>query len=382
MSADAGRDATKAAADTLAFLRTAVHDLKNPLHSIVLFIAALKQSDDPERIRYLIDRLDRSTRGLDGLFRRLLDLSRLDLGKVEPHFSVFDIAPLFQTLESQFQPIADQKGLKFSVVFDGPGYVLADPVMTTEILINLLSNAVRYTAAGAISLRGRREQDKVVIEVCDTGQGIDRDKRAAIFEEFVQLSPGQRRPGQGLGLGLAIVKRLAASMGTQVAVASEPGRGSVFSFALPISATAPAARAPLTTRERLKGLLVLVIDSDAYALAAMEALLSANGCFVILARTLEEAALKIDQAERLPDVLVTETRLADGTSHSDVRERCAQWLGSLPPTLLVSTTLSQAGVQRQQDSPAVDLRVLPKPAAPEDILDALAQLSQVPGAQA
>lgn len=364
--------------DKERFLSAAVHDLKNPLHSIVLFIAALKQSvDEPERIRYLIDRLDRSTRGLDALFKRLLDMSRLDLGKSVPVVSVFDLAVLFETLEGQFAPFAEQKGIGFSAHLDEPLWVRADPVMTTEILINLLSNAFRYTKTGSVMLRGRKTPGGVQIEVCDTGQGILPEKVQRIFEEFSQLADENGSGSeQGLGLGLAIVRRLASAMESEVVVQSEWGRGSVFGFCLPLSLIAPNKSPDTAARRALRGLLVLVIDEDVHALTAMEALLVGAGCFVMLARNLIEAEEKLETHERFPDAIISEAVFKDGSDCARIQQRLTEIVGMTLP-LLVVTKASDLQAKRLNSpgeitsSPTI---IVTKPAGSDEILEALCQL--------
>ncbi len=357
------------------FLSTAVHDLKNPLHSIVLFIAALKQSEDPERINYLIERLDRSTRGLDALFKRLLDLSRLDLGESLPDNSVFDAHALFQTLESQFAPLAERKGLSFASELAESVFIRADPVMTTEILINLLSNAFRYTSQGRVSLRGRREGHFLIIEVCDTGGGIAPEMLDSIFEEFVQVAPRTGVSKQGLGLGLAIVQRLAKCMGTKVSVQSQLDRGSIFAFSLPLSSEPlPKIRHP-ESNAVLRGLLILIIDEDVHALTAMEALLVSSGCFVMLARNLQEAELKLEANERLPDLLVCEAQFEVGLDCHGLRRRL-EAITQIKLPMLVVTKYSESeyllgvNTQRAERTPPT----LMKPASSDEILGELARL--------
>jgi two-component system, sensor histidine kinase len=364
--------------DKERFLSTAVHDLKNPLHSIVLFIAALKQSiDEPERIQYLIDRLDRSTRGLDALFKRLLDISRLDLGKTIPVVSVFDLGTLFETLEGQFAPFAERKDLRFSTHLEEPVWVRADPVMTTEILINLLSNAFRYTKEGAISLRSQRGDTGVMIEVCDTGEGISPETVQFIFDEFAQVSNGRHIGSKkGLGLGLAIVQRLARAMGTEVSVQSQIGRGSVFRFRLPVSLEAPRKALDVTARQALRGLLVLVVDDDVHALTAMEALLVASGCFVMLARNLSEAEVKLEANERFPDLVISESIFNEGPDCAQLMLRLEEIMGTAPPLLIVTRESNHSGTRPsvQARSGTQKVVVITKPAGSEEILESLCQL--------
>jgi two-component system, sensor histidine kinase len=358
--------------DLERLLSTVVHDLKNPLHSIVLFIAALKQSEDPERIRYLIDQLEKSTRGLDGLFKRLLDVSRISSGATKASQSVFAMHTIFDTLENQFGIVAEGKELNYFVTLSEPVFVIADPVITLEILINLLSNAFRYTNCGSVWLRGKTTGESFLIEVCDTGEGISKDKQQLIFDEFFQLEKRSTESLQGYGLGLAIVRQLAASMGVQISLQSELGKGSTFSFSLPLSKDTETICSPLLTKPSLRGLLVLVVDDDSHALAAMEALLVASGCFVMLARDLAEAAKKLEVNERFPDILISESMLSTQSGEiktfEDVSLLCTKLMGFGIPHLIVTKLLPEQFNHKTRP------KMIRKPASSEEILNGVCSL--------
>ncbi len=147
------------------FLAAASHDLRQPIHAIGLFVGALKEEIRDGRGRYLVDRLERSMAGLDELFNRLLDISRLDAGTIEPKVSVFAIGPLLQTLETRFAHMAEQRRLDFRVHVPRPCSVRSDPALLVEILMNLLSNAFRYTERGGILMGTRRRGDRLLIQV-------------------------------------------------------------------------------------------------------------------------------------------------------------------------------------------------------------------------
>jgi signal transduction histidine kinase len=333
----ASRTAERALAERTRFLAAASHDLRQPVHAIGLFVGALKEEIHEGQARYLIDRLDRSMSGLDDLFNRLLDIARLDTGKITPTFSAFAIAPVLQTLENRFAQLAQQRGLRFRVHARAAHAVRSDPALLIEILMNLLSNAFRYTERGGILLGARRRGDRLLIQVWDTGPGIPGRHLSSIFDEFVQLdrSTGNHRPG--LGLGLAIVRRLGDVLECPVSVRSRHGRGSVFQISVPLTAEpASPSSQEAAADTSLAGILVLVVDDEMDILVGMEASLASWGCFVLLARSVEEVREHLTLAERFPDLLITDHRLADGETSEDVVRAMEELVPVQVPILVVS----------------------------------------------
>ena len=231
--------AARAAAESASraksqFLAAASHDLRQPLHAMGLFAAALAaRVRDPE-VRPLVASIRASVEALEELFAQLLDLSRLDAGALEPARASVALGPLLARLAADFAPQASAAGLALRIVPTRLA-VDTDPVLLERILRNLVANAVRYTPAGGVVIGARRRAGAVRVDVIDSGIGIAEHDRARVFDEFVQLAaaPRHHAGGRGMGLGLAIVRRLAALCGHQVELASTPGRGSRFSITLP-----------------------------------------------------------------------------------------------------------------------------------------------------
>jgi len=370
--------AHQAVREKTRFLAAASHDLRQPVHAIGLFVGALKEEIREGRGRYLVDRLERSMAGLDELFNRLLDISRLDAGTIEPKMSVFAIVPLLQTLETRFAHMAENRRLDFRVHVPRPCSVRSDPALLVEILMNLLSNAFRYTERGGILMGTRRRGDRLLIQVWDTGIGIPPEHIDKIFGEFVQLGNSSRDRRHGLGLGLAIVRRLSDGLGCPVRVRSRPRRGSLFEISVPLSAEpAPLERIadPDFDPALLQGMLVLVVDDELDILIGMEALLVSWGCFVILARSVGEARRHLDQAERFPDLLITDHRLGDNTGSADVVAIVSELVPVPVPVIVVSgdaTAPLQALADRQGWS------LLPKPVNPARLRSLVVELTVQP----
>jgi CheY-like chemotaxis protein len=193
-------------------------------------------------------------------------------------------------------------------------WVRSDLILLERIILNLVSNAVRYTASGSVVVGCRRRGDTVHIEVWDSGPGIPEDQRRNIFGEFYRLAGGNTHGG--LGLGLAIVDRLCNLLGHPIQLVSTVDKGSRFSVTVPVV----TARAQFAEPQRAqiaidahRGKLVIVIDDDALVLDSMSGLLRNWGCRVVAAATPDEALADLGPEER-PDLIICDYRLANGQS--------------------------------------------------------------------
>ncbi|MGE5648981.1 MAG: hybrid sensor histidine kinase/response regulator [Bacillota bacterium] len=347
------RTAEQACADKTRFLAAASHDLRQPVHAISLFVAALKLENFDTRAKYLVDRLDRSLAGLDELFNRLLDISRIDAGVITPSARVFEAHPIGQTLETRFAPLAAGKALRFHVHCPKGLFLHTDAELLIELIMNLLSNAFRYTERGGVLLAFRPRGDKALVQVWDTGCGIPEDHLDRIFDEFVQLGNPSRDRRKGLGLGLAIVKRLSGILGCTLHVRSTPGKGSLFELEVArstdISAADYAATQAQQAEQDLSGMLVLVVDDEIDILAAMEAILSSWGCYAILARSIDEALKYVDASLRYPDVLITDHRLGDHKTSFDAVRAVSAVVPYEIPVIVISGEANSVLEREVQD---------------------------------
>ena len=252
------------------FLAAVSHDLMQPLNAARLFSAALSHQDDalPADARELVRHLDSSLRSAEDLISDLLDISRLENGRITPDRHAFVLNNLFDTLGAEFRVLAAEHGVDFRLR-GSRLRVDSDIKLLRRILQNFLTNAFRY-AKGRVLLGVRREGQHLRLEVWDRGAGIPEDKRKVIFEEFKRLDSHQTRAEKGLGLGLAIADGLCRVLGHSLEVRSWPGKGTVFRVSVPIARqAAPAPSAPVEqTGQPLAGLpvgLALVADGDGFA---------------------------------------------------------------------------------------------------------------------
>ncbi|ESZ13071.1 sensor histidine kinase [Mesorhizobium sp. L48C026A00] len=217
------------------FLAAASHDLRQPLHALNLFVAQLRDETGPAKRSQLVARIDAAVASMNELFEALLDMSKLDAGILEPSLSDFPVEHLLKRLETTFGGAAGEKGLRFTVV-PNTAWVRSDFILLERILLNLVSNAMRYTTHGGVVVGCRRRGGQLRIDICDSGVGIPAEQQRNIFAEFVQLAAPKPDPRSGLGLGLSIVDRLGRLMDHPIEVNSRVGRGSRFSISVPLVA--------------------------------------------------------------------------------------------------------------------------------------------------
>jgi signal transduction histidine kinase len=343
------------------FLAAASHDLRQPLHALGLFVAALNDRIRRPTVRGLMDNINRCVAALETLFNALLDLSRLDAGIVSPEMRHVPLAPLLERLAAEYAPQARAKGLAWQAPVRAL-VVRTDALLLERILRNLLSNAIRYTPRGGVRLDCTREGADVCITVSDTGIGIAPEHQQAVFREFVQLHNPERDRSKGLGLGLAIVERLVRLLGARLELRSTPGVGTIFRLWLP--AGDPSAT---DVTEDTDGLLavakeptrrVLVIDDELEVRQAMMALLVGWGYTVIPTASADEALDALDQA---PDVIVADYRLREGHTGIEAIHHIRQRFGTSIPALLVTGDTSTDHLREVQEG---GLAFLHKPVPP------------------
>jgi CheY-like chemotaxis protein len=250
---------------------------------------------------------------VDELLSALLDISKFDSGAYTPAISDFRIDGILKALVTEHLPqvVARQLTLKWVPC---SAVVRSDPVLTSRVLRNFLSNAMRYTPEGGILMGCRRRRDGVEIQVWDSGIGIPREKWHDIFEEFHRLSTDSHAADRGIGLGLAIVDRIARCLNHEIRVRSTLGEGSMFSILLPfgrIEEQTPQDGAFHLPQglDRVAGKSLLVIENDPAELNAMQALLEAWHCSVMVAADADAAITQLRLGAIQPDIILADYHL-------------------------------------------------------------------------
>jgi signal transduction histidine kinase len=219
------------------------HELRTPLNAIIGLTEMMVKNAarfGTEKAQEPLQRVNRAGTHLLGLINQVLDLSKIEAGKLELNPQTVQLAPLINEVISTAGQLAEQN--KNCLVVDAQenlGALTVDPMRLRQILLNLLSNACKFTKQGEVRLRARRVangRDWVELAVADTGIGMTPEQQAKLFEEFTQADTSTAQRYGGTGLGLAITRKLARMMGGDVTVQSEPGKGSVFTVRLPSGA--------------------------------------------------------------------------------------------------------------------------------------------------
>lgn len=363
------------------FFASASHDLRQPLHALGLFGEALKQHVRSGELQTLAAQISGSISSLETLLNALLDVSRLDAGNIEIRKRHFPASQLFDRIQQQYEGPAAAKGLSLKV--RPCNWILySDPVLLERILINLVSNAVRYTSSGRVLIAGRKRGNHLVIQVWDTGLGIPQNALETIFEEFVQLNNPERDREQGLGLGLAIVARTVNLLGLRITVHSRVGHGSVFSLVVPLGSThqiSPPELPSIPVAASLQGRLAVLVDDETPILRAMESLFKTWGVGIVTGRSADEALRQLDQLNTVPDFLITDYTLPNDTDGLEVARRFQEAFGKELPVLVLTGDTAADTVQRISEA---GLKVMHKPVRPARLRAALAHLlDKEPGVQ-
>ncbi len=362
------------------FLAAASHDLRQPLQAQSLFLNVIGRGPLSANQSEALTGAIAATQASASVLNALLDFSRLEAGVIEPDQQPFDVQSLLHKLLGEMAPLAAAKSLAIRVrAVAAIGH--SDPMLVELILRNFLANAIRYTERGGVLLACRRRADAIVLEVWDTGIGIEPAQQEEVFREFHQLGNPERDRNKGLGLGLAIAQGLAHLLQLHLSLSSKPGRGSVFRLAVP-RASVVAAAAATTGRVMQQeddarqgfhdfptALNVLVIDDDATIRSGLLALMREWGCVCVTADSID-AALDICGATR-PDFIISDYRLRESRTGAQAIAAIRAVVGRELPALLIT---GDTAPERLRDALASGIPLLHKPLPPERLYEVMAGL--------
>ena len=325
-----------------AFLAAASHDLRQPVQALSLLNGALRRTISDGRALQMIESQEHSLTAMTNLLNSLLDISRLDAGAVTPELECFPMQRLIDRLSAEFGRQARHKGLEFSAGVCG-AQVESDPNLLAEIIQNLVSNAIRYTNAGRVTLSCDVEDSFCHLRITDTGIGIEPEQLDDIFQEFVQCkAPGSTK--EGFGLGLAIVRRLADLLALEVSVESTPGKGSTFSVSVPIvraEVEAVDEQAVEALAQPSSGGLILLVEDDVSVANAWTLLLEAEGYRVATATTAIEAAAIARHVDTVPVLLISDFHLGDESTGVQAIAGIRAYFDETIPAFIVSGDTSK-----------------------------------------
>lgn len=356
----------------LQFIAAASHDLRQPTHALGLFVSRLGQLVDDPKTLELVNDLGLALHDMQNLLDEMLDFSRLQEKTFQPRLQAIDLQELLEILGASFSMQAASKGLSLKVRARA-AWVLSDPVLLRQIVLNLISNALRYTKQGRIlvACRSLAQGSRLRLEVWDTGIGIAAEHQHAIFKEYFQLSNAERDRRKGLGLGLSIVQRAADLLGHPVKLRSVPGRGSCFSIELPCTQRVSEPAPSPSPQSLIQGLSVLLVEDDPMVVKASEALLSSWACHLRSAENLD-SALRLIEEGFSPDILISDYRLPGDFDGIAVLQHLQRACGTEIPAVLITGDTEENIIQRAKSA---GLTVMHKPLRPAKLRSLLKNLS-------
>jgi PAS domain S-box-containing protein len=335
---DSNHELEKANKNKTRFLAAAGHDLVQPLNSAALFAASLqaklRRQDGDESLIRLGHQIEQSLHSAENLLNELLEISKLDSDIIRPSISAVRLCEMLSSLEDEFSVIAQDKGVHMTVI-SSRFWLKTDGRLLRRILQNLISNAIKYTPGGRVSVGVRRQGDCCRIDVIDTGPGLNEYQAKAIFDEFYRV-PEIVSDEKGLGLGLAIVKRMSELLRHPIEIQSTPGKGSRFSVWVPIS-KAPAKEMVETVIESqgTKAYRILCVDNEQLIIDGMESLIGEWGYDVDVA--LDEEAANELISENQPDLIIIDYHLNnDQTGLNVVSSWQESWLKDTPVIVITA----------------------------------------------
>ncbi|WP_426014221.1 ATP-binding protein [Caulobacter sp. DWR2-3-1b2] len=277
------------------FLETMSHEIRTPLNGVLGMAQAMERAELSEDQRGRLAVVQDSGRALLGVINAILDISRIEAGKMEILRAPFSLDALAETLSRLYAGLAHDKGLAFALEVEpqARGWRDGDEARLRQVLSNLISNAVKFTQAGAVTVRIGGDALGLTCEVIDTGVGIPEDRHAQVFEKFVQLDSSTTRRTGGSGLGLAICRGLVTLMGGQIDFDSPQGGGARFAFDVPCPTVdgliEPVPAAPVERPTANGGLRMLVVDDNQTNRTVLQAMLAHMGVACGAARDGQEA---------------------------------------------------------------------------------------------
>lgn len=337
------------------FLAAASHDLRQPLHTIGLLVAALSLRPMDGRDKEIITLLSQVTLALSEQLDELLDISRLDAGVVQIERRLVSLDDLLRQHHAEIRGAVEEKGLQAILRCGQPVHAYTDPALLLRILRNLTDNAIKFTDSGHVALDVVADGEQALITVSDSGHGIDAQEQQKVFEEFYQVGNPERDRSRGLGLGLSIVRRLAALLGIELGMRSQPGQGTRFELRLPLTFAPPPLPQPGPSTTKALQARVLVLDDERAVRQGVRLLLEELGCTCSEAGSTGEAVAAATLTR--PDIVLADMRLRGGDTGIAAVRAIREAVGQVPALLVSGDTAPD----RLQEAARAGIRLLHKP---------------------
>lgn len=370
----AQKEAVAASRAKSTFLAMMSHELRTPMNGVLGMAFALKQTRLNRRQAQQVDMLIRSGDGLMAILNDILDISKIEAGKFELEETAVDLRELGLRVHDLWTEVASAKGVALICEVDPatPAWVAGDPTRIRQIMLNLVSNALKFTTKGEVRLSIRPAPKGVELRVSDTGPGIPAEQQARLFQVFQQAEASTARRFGGTGLGLAICRQLSEMMGGKIELESREGEGSTFRVLLPLAeVAAPEAAGDDSAFDGLAGMRVLVAEDNAINQAVARAVLEAAGIDAVVVGDGQEALEALSAGTFEAVLMDVHMPRVDGIEA--LRRIRAGETGNAAQPVIALTADAMAGEEAKLARLGFD-RVQPKPIQPATLLTALAEV--------
>ena len=354
------------------FLASASHDLRQPIHTLSLLSAAMSTCTLDEKSSEIASHMNTAIINLASQMDGLLDISKLDAGLVENRPQSIDLKSFIKRIAIEYEPLCDEKKIALCLdITQEKIYTQLDSELFERVIRNLLTNAIKYTEKGSITIGLKNEDKGLRLSISDTGRGIAKEDQNKIFDEFVQIENKNRERNYGLGLGLAIVKRLTFLMNLNMKLDSTLGIGTTVVLTLhasPPHLTQQAVKQ--TVAFDAKGKRILCIDDEKDVRDALDILLSAMGFKVDLAETTAKA-MKLARTNK-PDLILCDFTLGAGNNGIAAIKKLQNLYTNTPALLVTGDTHPARLIQAKK----AGLEMVHKPVDVNTLIEKFSQLTQ------
>ena len=358
-----------------SFLANMSHEIRTPMNAIIGMTEIAKGSDEPERVKYCLGKIEDASGHLLGIINDILDMSKIDAGKFTLSETDFSVESMLQRVSNVINFKVDEKQQRFIIKVDKdvPSSIVADRQRMTQVITNLLSNAVKFTPEGGkISLLLHKEEEDgeectLRIEVVDTGIGIEKEQQERLFGSFEQADSSISRRFGGTGLGLTISKDIVEMMGGQLTVDSKPGCGSTFRFTAKVKRGKAKRLGNLDSNVNWKNVRILVVDDSPEVLDYFQDIASSIGIFCRTANDAFEASRIMDE-EKGFHLIFVDWKMP-GMDGIEFTRRIKEKYKDQVVVVMISA-VSWTQIEEEARVAGVD-RFIPKPLLPSPIVDCI-----------